>query len=249
MKTILIDDEPDSLESLQTEIKLYCPEVDIMGKYADAREGLNAIVREKPDLVFLDIEMPYLNGFELLESLAYISFDIIFVTAYDEYAVKAFQFNAVDYLLKPVMKSKLIEAINKVRERIAPKALTSEQLKALMTNTYVQKQGGLENIALPTSEGFEFVHVNDIVYLQSESNYTWVYLMNGTKHLMARTLKEVSAMIDFPQFFRSHQSYYVNLNHAKKYIRGQGGYIVLKNGTQIPVSRSNREDLHTLLNL
>ena len=248
MKAILIDDEMDSLESLQHELKTYCPEVSIAGTYSDPREGLKAILSIEPDLLFLDIEMPHLNGFELLESLPSIEFDVIFVTAYDEFAVRAFKFNAIDYLLKPVMKAKLIQAVQRVRERQHAR-MTEQDLKALITNTRLQTRGGLENIALPTSEGFEFIHVNDIVYLQSESNYTWVHLANGTKHLLAKTLKEMSSMISFSQFFRAHQSYFVNLNHAKRYVRGQGGYLVLKDGTQIPVSRAHREELIALLKM
>lgn len=242
MRTILIDDEPDSLESLQTEIQSYCPDAEIIASFSDPRQGLDAIRRKTPELVFLDIEMPHLNGFELLQSLDRIDFDVIFVTAYDEYAVKAFEFNAVDYLLKPVMKSKLIQAVQKVSEKRSSN-LDNDQLKALINNIHLHSRQEMENIALPTSDGFEFVHVNDISYLQSESNYTWVHLVNQQKYLLARTLKDMSAMIAFPQFYRAHQSYYVNLNHAKKYVRGQGGYLVMKDGTQIPVSRANKEAL------
>lgn len=248
MRTILIDDEIDSLESLAFEVNSYCPDLEVIGSFHDSREALKAIATLQPDLVFLDIEMPHLNGFELLESLPSIDFDIIFVTAYDEFAVRAFDFNAIDYLLKPIMKSKLINAVQRIKEKHHSR-LTESDIKALIANARLQSQPGMENIALPTSEGFEFIHVNDIVYLQSESNYTWVHLRSGTKHLLAKTLKDMSAMISFPQFFRAHQSYFVNLNHAKKYVRGQGGYLVLKDDTQIPVSRAHREELLSLLRM
>jgi two-component system LytT family response regulator len=246
MRTILIDDELDSLESLATEIKSYCPDIDVVATCSDPRKARKLISEHAPELVFLDIEMPHLNGFELLQTLPEIDFDVIFVTAYDAYAVRAFEFNAVDYLLKPVMKSKLTQAVQKVRDK-QHSQLDGDQLKALINNIHLHSRQEIENIALPTSEGFEFVHVNDIAYLQSDSNYTWVHLKSQQKYLLARTLKDMSSMISFPQFFRAHQSYYVNLNHVKKYVRGQGGYLVLKDGAQIPVSRANKDTLMRLM--
>ena len=246
MKAILIDDELDSLESLKLEIEAYCPELQIIDACNDPRDGIRSIKANHPDLVFLDIEMPHMNGFELLESLSSVDFDVIFVTAYDQFAVRAFDFNAADYLLKPVMKSKLIQAVQKVSDR-QQHQFTSNDLTALMTNMKLQTLQNMENIALPTSDGFEFVHMNEIVYLQSDSNYTWVHLRDQKKHLLAKTLKDMQAMISFPQFFRAHQSYLVNLNHVKKYVRGQGGYLVLKDNVQIPVSRANKEVLMQIL--
>ncbi len=246
MRAFLIDDEQDSLESLSAEIQQYCPEITIAGTFNDPRKGLEALQNEKPDLLFLDIEMPHLNGFELLQKVGQIDFDVIFVTAYDEYAVKAFEFNAVDYLLKPILKAKLIQAVQKASEKQGAH-LDNDQIKALINNIQLHSRLEMENIALPTAEGFEFIHVNDIAYLQADNNYTWVHLLSKQKYYLTRTLKEMAAMIHFPQFFRSHQSYYVNLNHVKKYVRGQGGYLVLKDGTQIPVSRANKEPLIHLL--
>ena len=246
MKVILIDDELNSLESLKSDIETYCPELEIIDSCSDPREGVNSIREHRPDLVFLDIEMPHMNGFELLESLSSIDFDVIFVTAYDQFAVKAFDFNAADYLLKPVMKTKLIHAVQKVTDR-QHHQFSQTDLNALMTNMKLHTMRTMENIALPTSDGFEFVHMNEIVFLQSESNYTWVHIRDQKKHLLTKTLKDMQAMITFPQFFRAHQSYLVNLNHVKKYVRGKGGYLVLKDDTQIPVSRANKEALMQIL--
>lgn len=246
MRTILIDDELDSLESLATEIKAYCPEIQIICTCSDPRQAASLIQQHNPDLIFLDIEMPHLNGFELLQQLEGIDFDVIFVTAYDAYAVRAFEFNAVDYLLKPVMKSKLIQAVQKIYDK-KTSSLDGDHLKALINNIHLHARQEIENIALPTAEGFEFVHVNDICYLQSDSNYTWVHLKTQQKYLLARTLKDMASMISFPQFFRAHQSYFVNLNHVKKYVRGQGGYLVMQDGVQIPVSRANKENLMRLM--
>jgi two-component system, LytTR family, response regulator len=246
MKAILIDDELDSLESLKLDIEAYCPDIYILDICSDPRDGLKSIRQHAPDVVFLDIEMPHMNGFELLESLTSIDFDVIFVTAYDEFAVKAFDFNAADYLLKPVMKTKLMHAVQKVADRQYHQ-FSQTDLNALMTNMNLHSTYTMENIALPTSDGFEFIHMNEIVYLQSDSNYTWVHLCDQKKHLLTKTLKDMQAMITFPQFFRAHQSYLVNLNHVRKYVRGKGGYLILKDDVQIPVSRANKEALMHIL--
>ena len=246
MRTILIDDERDSIESLQSDLQAYCPEVDIIGTYSNPEEGLAQIRALQPDLVFLDIEMPRMNGFDLLNALGEINFDVIFVTAYDEFAIKAFNFNATDYLLKPVMKSKLIDGVQKVRDRQSH-SLDSQDFAALLNNIKIQYQHNLETIALPTAEGFEFIKINEISYAKSESNYTWVHLIDGRKYLLSKTLKQIESVITFPQFFRSHNSWFANLNHVKKYVRGQGGYLVMQDGTNVPVARSKKEGLINLL--
>lgn len=242
MKTILIDDEPGSLESLTMEIGLYCPEVEIIGRYSNPAMGLAAIKSLKPDLVMLDIEMPQLDGFKLLQSLEVIDFDLIFITAYDEYAVRAFEFNAIDYLLKPILKKKLVSAIQKVKDNKSKK-MDMMQLKALLNNLNIQTGLKMENVALPISNGYVFVNVNDILYAKSESNYTTVCMIDDNKYFLSKTLKEFVKMIDCHCFFRVHHSYFVNMNHVFKYIRGQGGHLVLKNNEQIPVSRSKKEAL------
>ncbi len=246
MNTILIDDELDSLESLAIEIKMYCPEVNIIGQYNDPVQAVGEIKSLKPDLVMLDIEMPKMNGFELLQSVGEIDFDVIFITAYDEYAVRAFDFNAVDYLLKPILKSKLIHALQKVKDNQSQK-INELQLKALLNNLNLQVAQKMENIALPTSDGYEFININEIMYAIAESNYTWVYVHKNRKFILSRTLKEVIEIMPFPFFIRVHQSYYVNMNYVNKYIKGQGGYLIMKNNEQIPVSRSRKTALTEFL--
>ena len=173
--------------------------------------------------------------------------NVIFVTAYDQFAIQAFEFNAIDYILKPVRKDKLVNAVQKIVDRQSHE-FPQDQLTALVNNIQLQTHSGIEKIALPTSDGYEFVHVNNIVHLKAESNYTWVHL-ESKKYLVAKTLKEMSSMIPFPQFFRAHKSHLVNLNHVTKYVRGSGGYLVLDNGEQIPVSRSQKESLMSILNV
>ena len=242
LRTIIIDDERSSLESLEFELTNYCQNVNVVAKYNDPVLAAKEIDKHAPDLIFLDIEMPGLNGFEFLQQLGAISFDVIFVTAYDQFAIRAFEFNAIGYIMKPVRKTKLIQAVSKVQANKSHQ-FESKKLSALMQNISFQSSDQLDRIALPTGEGYSFVKVNEIMYLQAESNYTWVYLSDDKKYLVAKTLKEVTNIIKRPQFFRSHKSYLVNLNHVKRYIRGQGGYLVMESGEQIPVSRTQRNEL------
>ena len=248
LKAILIDDEKSSVESLSYEIGEYCPEVQILATCQDPVEGGKLVNQLKLDLIFLDIEMPGMNGFEMLQQLPDLSAHVIFVTAYDQFAIKAFEFNAVDYLLKPIRKVKLITAVHKVMERKQNK-LDKFGLDALIQNIQLQSQGGMENMALPTHEGFKMVHLNEITYMQAESNYTWVYLANKKRYLVTKTLKDLEGMISTVHYFRSHKSYLVNLNQVDRYVRGQGGYLVMKDQVQIPVSRTQKPDLLRVLKL
>ena len=242
MKAILIDDERGSIESLTFELAAYCEDVEVVGTSRDPIEAIKLVQSMKPDVIFLDIEMPGMNGFEFLGAVGEITFDVIFVTAYDQFAIKAFDFNAIDYILKPVRKIKLIQAVEKVK-KYKKTQFDPIQLAALIQNIQLQSTAGLEKIALPVGDGFSMVHVNDISYLKAESNYTWVHLTSGKKYLIAKTLKEIESLLTFPQYYRAHKSYLVNLNHIDRYIRGQGGYLVTMSGEQIPVSRAQKSDL------
>jgi two-component system LytT family response regulator len=248
LRAILIDDEKSALQSLAFELGAYCPEIEVLAASRDPVEGLSLIREKRPDILFLDIEMPVMNGFELLQQVPTLSFDIIFVTAYDQFAVKAFEFNAVDYLLKPIRKNKLIQSVQKVIDR-QQQRLDKNGLEALIQNIRIQSRSGMEQIALPTADGFTMVHINDIAHLQADSNYSWVILANERKYLIAKTLKDLEGMLDFPQYFRAHKSHLVNLNHVDRYVRGQGGYLVLKDGTQIPVARAQKPDLMRILGI
>ena len=247
IKAYLVDDEKSSIQSLQYELEAYCENVKVVGSNRKPKEALKELMADPPDLLFLDIEMPDMNGFELLQSMDNIPFDVIFVTAYDQFAMQAFEFNAIDYILKPVRKSKLIAAVQRVDER-QQHTFPKVDLDALMNNIQFQSKPSLEKIALPTSDGYKFVHANDIVLLKAESNYTWVHLKTE-KYLISKTLKEMATMIAFPQFFRSHKSYLVNLNHVDRYVRGTGGYLILENSEQVPVARGQKEELMRLLNV
>ncbi len=234
---ILIDDELSCTETLDIELKAYCPNVQVIGKYNSAKEGLIAIQRDRPQLVFLDIEMPWMNGFELLQAVGEIHFQVIFVTAYDEFAIKAFKFNAVDYLLKPVQKVDLISAVHEVEKTAEVRPL--ENLIAQVTD----QACSFDKLALPTMEGLVFVPLSDIIYCQSDSNYTTVVLKDGSSIVVSKTLKSITETLSAESFLRIHQSYLINLNYAIKYLKGQGGEIVMSNGKHLPVARSKKDEL------
>jgi two-component system LytT family response regulator len=245
INAILIDDEINALDTLQIELNAYCPDVEIIAKCQSGKEGLVKIKQLNPDLVFLDIEMSWMNGFEMLQQLEEITFDVIFVTAYDEFAIKAFDFSAIDYLLKPVSKDKLIRAVDKVLTRSINK-LPKTQFELLLQNLNFGQQL-LPNIALPTPEGMEFVQVKDIIYASAESNYCHIHIVGQRKIFLAKTLKYIQMLLEGHPFLRIHQSYLINLAHVKKYVKGQGGYVVMDNGESLSVSRASKASLMNLI--
>ena len=241
IKSIIIDDELHCVETLNLLLNEYCPGVQVIEQCHSAKKGLEAIEKLKPDLVFLDIEMPVMNGFELLEQLSVISFAIIFTTSYDQYAIKAIRFSALDYLLKPIDPKELISAVKKVQEeRHLPMA---EQFQILL-NQIQGKGGGFSKIAVPTAEGFELIYAEQIIYCEANDNYTHFFLKSKNKIIACRTLKEIEEQLQgFPFFVRVHNSYVINLNEVTKYIRGEGGYLVMSEGSSVSVSRSRKESL------
>lgn len=248
LNAILIDDEKNALDALVFELKEYCKEVHIVGTYTDPHQALTAIKLNKPDLIFLDIQMPAMNGFDLLSQLQDIDLYIVFVTAYDQFAIKAFEVNAADYILKPIRVAKLISAINKITALQAHR-FNKDRLESILQHLFQTNHPGLDQIAIPTQDGFKMIAANEILYLHAESNYTWLLQIDNKKWLITRTLKEMQELLSFDQFFRAHKSYIVNLNHVDKYIKGQGGYLVMKNKTQIPVARNQKNILLERLHL
>ncbi len=238
IKTIIVDDEKHCLETLTWQLQRYCPQVELIAACDTAAAAIDTINQNPVDLVFLDIEMPHMNGFEMLEALKPIKFEIIFTTAYDMFAVKAFKFSAVDYLLKPIDKDELLLALNKYQTRGTQ--LRPEQLNILFQSLY-QKTGSIQRVALPTMEGLEFVEAEDIIHCQSESNYTHIFLTNGTKLLISKTLKETEELLKDFNFLRVHHSHLINLNHVRKYVKGDGGYVIMSNDDAVNVSRSRKE--------
>lgn len=234
---IIVDDEPHSCKVLSTLLERYCAEVKVLAVCHSAEEGLQAIQEYEPQLVFLDVEMPRMNGFEMLEQLPDINFDLIFITSYDQYAVKAFRFSAIDYLLKPIDRTELQKAVRKVTVRSSKQL--SQQLGILLQK--INNPAGTYKLALPTMEGLQIIPADDIIYCGSDSNYTTIYLKNKQKVVVPRTLKEIEELLEDHPFIRAHHSYLVNLNEISKYVKGEGGYLVMNDGSQIDVSRSRRE--------
>ena len=240
LNAVIVDDEKHCLETLSWQLQRFCPEVHLVATCNGANEALKILQKQPIDLVFLDIEMPHMNGFEMLQQIRAIKFDIIFTTAYDMFAVKAFKFSAVDYLLKPIDKDQLKQSVQKVIMK--GQAISAEQLNVLFQSLY-QQSPNLQKIALPTMEGLEFIQADHIVHCQSESNYTHIFLQNGSRLLISKTLKETEEMLMGHNFMRVHHSHLINLNHIKKYVKGDGGYVIMSDDSSVNVSRSRKDDL------
>ena len=239
INAIIIDDETHWIEALSRKLREYCPGIHIIQQCHSSKEGLVAIKKLKPDLIFLDIEMPGMNGFELLEQFTEITFAVIFTTCYDQYAIKAIRFSALDYLLKPVDQKELISAVKKVQQqRHLPMA---DQFKILLNQVKVKD---FNKLAVPTLEGYELISTDQLMHCNANDNYTCLYLKDKNKIIACRTLKEIEEQLsDFRSFIRVHHSHIVNLNEVVKYIRGEGGSLVLTDGTSINVSRSRKDRL------
>lgn len=241
LNVIIIDDEKACVESLAIELTHYCEGINILAKCTSPEDALTKIQELKPDLVFLDIEMPWMNGFELLQQFDPIPFEVIFATAYDKFALKAFEFSAVDYLLKPMNKDSLIAAVKKVRQRIT-KSVSNDHLKVLLENIST-KNKALPIIAVPDMQGINFVPVDDIIYCEADNNYTNILQKDDTKIVISKSLKVVENMLSDHSFARIHQSYLVNVLHVKKYIKSDGRSVIMSNGKELPVSRSKKDEL------
>jgi two-component system, LytTR family, response regulator len=240
IKAIIVDDEPDCCETLATLLERYCPEVKIADICYSGEAALLAIQEQPPQILFLDIEMPQMNGFELLEKIFEVNFELIFTTSYDQYAIKAIRFSALDYLLKPIDREELQKAVQKARERLQHPL--PQQLEILLHKlnhlvTPVQK------IAIPTMEGLQLIPVHSIISCASSSNYTILHLKNNQKLTVSRTLKEMEELLEEYGFLRAHHSNLVNFNEINRYVRGEGGYLLMSDGSAIDVSRSKKEML------
>ena len=240
IKALIVDDEPYSCETLAVLLARYCPEVTIMGSCSNGMEALAVIQKQSPNLVFLDVEMPKMNGFEMLEQLPSINFDLIFTTSYDKYALKAFRFSAIDYLLKPIDREELQKAVQKIVQRT--QVPTAQQLEILFQKMH-RGSAVVSKIALPTMEGLQMVTIDSIISCDSDSNYTIIRFKNKEKLVVSRTLKDVEELLEDHAFVRVHHSYLVNLNEVLKYVKGEGGYLVMSDGAAINVSRSKKEVL------
>jgi two-component system LytT family response regulator len=243
---IIVDDEVNNVENLCSILGKYCNEVTVLAKAKSADEGIELIEKYKPDLVFLDIQMPEKSGFDMLRSIPQIDFEIIFITAYDQYGIQAIKFSALDYLLKPIVISELKNAVQKAREKI-----TTKQKNASIENLldYIKKgQKGTPKIALPMLTEIMYINVDEIIRCEASDNYTTFYLQNKEKILVCKTLKEYSELLRPYNFVRTHQSHLVNLRFVKSLLKEDGGVLLLTNLSKIPISRQNKENVKAMLN-
>ena len=242
LKALIIDDEPKARRILEILIKENCSDITIVGQAEDVPFGVLAIKEHQPDIVFLDIEMPVFDGFRLFEFIDNHNFEVIFTTAYNDYALRAFEVSAVDYLLKPIQTEQLQKAIEKVKKM---KGLGSNNQLKMRTDVLQQNlkdKGVISKIALPVADGLMFVDINEIIYLLADGSYTYIYLSNGTNLLVTRYLKDFIELINSPHFYKPHRSYYINLNHIRQYVKTDGGHVVMSNGDIVHISRDNKED-------
>jgi two-component system LytT family response regulator len=239
MKAILIDDELYCTDVLSSLLSKHCPEVEVIAEYNDSRKALEHLQRNPPDLIFLDIEMPHLNGIDLLQQCRPLQFQVVFTTAYNQYALQAIKLSALDYLLKPIDTEELKEAVGKAKEKTSRPDWRQFEVMDQLNKAPEQQP---KTIALSTSEGLIFVEVADIVHCQGEGSYTKLYFLNNEVIMLSKPLKDVSEMLLPCGFLRVHHSYLINLNHIKKYIRGEGGEIITRNGHSVPVSKQKKAE-------
>jgi two-component system, LytTR family, response regulator len=234
----LIDDENNALEVLEMQLNRHCTTVNIVASCNGGEKGIEAIKKFSPDVVFLDIEMPHINGFDVLKATEAYDYEVIFTTAYDQFAIKAFKFLALDYLLKPIDVDELKAAVAQVKNKAGTSDL-EQKIQVLFQQ--LQAQALLtDKIALPWGDTMQFVLPDEIIRCESDSNYTHVFLANGKKITIAKTLKEVEQNISGGPFFRIHQSHLINLNHISKYLKGENAYVIMNDGTQIGISRNKK---------
>ena len=242
---IIVDDEASGVETLKKDLAKYCPEITIMGVAHSADEAEEKIKSLKPGLVFLDVEMPYASGFDLLARFKEINFEVIFTTAYNEYAIKAIKNNALDYLLKPIHPDELVAAVKKYLTKSAkePKVeIKIENLVAAMAQ--LQK---VQKLPVPTVDGVLYIDTTEITRLEGSHNYTNIHLVGGKKILSSKTLKDYEQLLTAQNFFRVHKTHLINLNHTVKYLKGEGGYVLMTDGASVEVSRQKKQELLSLL--
>jgi two-component system, LytTR family, response regulator len=241
VKAIIIDDEEDARSTLRAFVKQYCPQVEVIAEADGVQEGYRAVMANEPDLVFLDIQMDDGTGFHLLEKIRAPRFNVIFTTAYDEYAIKAFKYSAIDYLLKPIDPDELIEAVSKLKK---DKEGNEARIQNLIKN---RDEKEMDRLTLSSQEGLTFVKLDNIMRLESDSNYTHFFLTTKEKITVPKSLKEYELILPESKFFRTHQSHIVNLNYVKKYMREDGGYVLMEDGSEVLVARRRKEEFISVL--
>lgn len=244
LNAIIVDDEVHSCKTLEALLKRDCPHVNVVALCSNGEDAIRVIKVSNPDLVFLDVEMPRMNGFAMLEKLEQINFHLIFVTSYDAYALKAIRFSAIDYLLKPINRDELKAAVEKVFSRI--QAPLPEQLKIVLEKMQ-HPVSSINRIAFPTIEGLQMLAIESIISGEADDNYTTLHLKGNKKIVVSSTLKVIEELLEDHSFIRIHRSYLVNVKEIEKYMKADGGYVVMSDGSQIYVSRNKKEELIKML--
>ncbi len=238
INAVLVDDERHSLKLLQQKLEQHCPQVSVQKAYTDPKAAIADLKTASPDVLFLDIEMPYYSGFDLLRAVGDIDFDIIFTTAYDEFAIEAIRVSALDYLMKPIVVEELKQAVARIGQRDSAREQPAQLQKLFQ---WMQHQSAAPKIPIPTLEGIELLEAHSILYCESKGNYCYIHFEEDPPLLTSKTLKEVERLLPPEAFLRIHQSYLVNFQFVKRYLKGGGGYVMLKNGKELKVSKARRE--------
>ncbi len=246
LKAILVDDELPSLQNLQQKLAEFCPDIKIVAVSQKPEEAIVLLKAQRPDVLFLDIEMPRMNGFKLLEELGEADFDIVFTTAYNHYAIDAVRISAFDYLVKPIAVGDLQNCVNRLLKQ--HDRYTKERLDVLRRGL-LESRSQDDTIAISTGEGIEFLEIRNILRIESSSNYSRIHIANGPAVLVTRLLKDFEEMLTPYNFFRIHHSHLINLKYIKKYIRGDGGQAIMQNGDAIDVARRKKDEFLKLLHM
>lgn len=245
IKAIIVDDEFNAIKNLKWELENFCEDVEVCDTFTNPVEAISAINYLKPDCVFLDIEMPEIDGFQLLASLKYRDFNLIITTAFDNYAIKAFKEHAIDYLLKPIDSDDLQRSVSRIKQNKQKNNLGFE-IKEVLKSIAPQKPK--HRIGLPLKGKIRYIEPIDILYCKSSGNYTEVFFTDGKKEMLSKKLKDIEQLINNEQFFRVHNSYLVNTEHINEFVKSDGQYLVLDDKTTIPISRSKKDSLIEFLN-
>lgn len=240
LTAIIIDDETSSRNALRQKLHNHCQEVTIIAECENGEDGIENIEQKKPDIVFLDVEMPRMNGFTMLQQLKNKNFEVIFITAYDHYAIKAIKFSALDYLVKPVEVEDLKTAVEKATQK-RKQPFGNNRVELLLQNLLDEKKEH-QRIAISSMEGLQFVVTDDIIYMEANSNYTIFFLTGNRKVTATKTLKDFEELLPASIFIRIHHSYLINKNGVEKYIKGDGGQVLMKNGVTLDVARRKKEE-------
>ncbi len=243
LNALIVDDEVLGAKTLEALLKMHCSNVNLLGIANSVESAEKSITATSPDVVFLDIEMPFANGFDLLRRFENHSFEVIFTTAYNEYAVKAIKHNALDYLLKPIVPDELVAAVKKCEEKRKGEPQGYKNLEKIIS-TLSQK---VHRLPVPSADGIVYLDTESIVYLKGDINYTHIHLIQGHKITSSKTLKEFEPLLNSKQFFRIHKAYIINLSYVSKYLKGEGGEVVMSEGSSLEVSRHKKVELLSLL--